>query len=650
MFTAFKPRFSRTRSLPATHCAAVVLALASAPAALATNPLSLRLTVPSRMVNSRTLTLRGELLDVHGRIDWKTWNLLGSVSATRVSDASPVPISITVFETLAAGVGGGVPPEDSIRFYNGVGSVSLTLDNGASEPPGDILIAVTAGSASASKVVSILDGADAGLFRNLSGTLGGADLTWSPGDGVIRLTGNVTVPTGETLTINPGTLVMVDSGAAGAGTAILAAGGVVHAIGTPDEPIAFFPTAGPAAMTLPQAAQNNPQSWRGFYHSGAGHSTYQWVIVAGAGNGVTATHPRPPIFRAENSHSIDILDCVVADCPGNGIVAYFGASGTYLLQRNLFSRCGIGGEFVGTGYTVIIEDSWYTRIGRAPEPNGVDGDIFHFDRPGNTSIVRRSILTDCGDDLIDHSTSATPIVEDSILYDARDKVVSLDGTGVITMTNCLVFDAPGNVRCAGAPAIITNCTFSRDSRLDGQNCTTSVVQSSIFWTTSIPTCCGAVNNSIVGNAGHLGCGVGNASTDPLFSDSGANNFAPAPGSPAWTAGPSGDQIGWLGFPAPGMCDSADDCDDEGDPCVAYSCDNGFCRSKFIICPPGILGDMNCDGSVDALDIPAFTLATIDPSAYALAYPGCNMRRGDTNGDFLVNQLDLEAFVLLVMQL
>lgn len=637
------------RTAAASVAAMTICVLAVASSAYATDPPTLRLSIPNRMLNNKTLTLKGELLDDRGQIDWRTWNLLGTVSATRISDSSPVPTSITVFETLSGGVGGGVPPANSIRFYNGVGSVSITLDNGAAELPGDILITVTAGTATASKVVTVLDGADAGIYRNLSGTLAGADLHWGPKDGVIHLTGNVTVPAGETLNIEPGTIVMVDSGPSGAGTAILVTGGTVHAVGTAAEPIAFFPTAGPAAMALPQTTQSNPSSWRGFYHSGTGLSTYQWVFVTGAGNGVSATHPRPPIFRTESSYSLDILDCVVADCPGNGMVAYTGASGTFNLRRNLFTRCGIGGEFIGTGYTVIVEDSWYTRIGRAPEPNGVDGDVFHFDRPGNVSIVRRCILTDCGDDLIDHSTNATPIIENCILYDARDKVVSLDGTGLITMTNCLAFDAPGHVRCAGAPAIITNCTFSRNTTITGQNCTTGAIQNSVFWTTSVTTCCGVVNNTIVGNPGHLSCGTGNDSVDPLFIDEAANNFALLPGSPARTAGPIGEQIGWLGFPEPNMCESVDDCDDEGNPCIAYFCDDGICTSKRIICPPGILGDVNCDGSVNALDIPAFTLATTSIASYALAYPGCEILRGDMNGDHLVNDEDLDAFVLLVLQ-
>lgn len=599
------------------------------------------------MLNTKTLTLKAELIDAAGQIDWRTFSAIGVVSATRVSDGSPVPTSITVFETMGGGAGGGGPFADEMRFYNGVGSVSITLDNGPAEPPGDIMVQVTVGTASATRVVTVLDGGDPGIFRNLLGPLFGADLLWRPEDGVIHLVGDVTVGAGLTLTIQPGTIVMVDAGPPNAGTAILVNGGTVHAVGSREQPIAFFPTSGPLAMVLPQNTQNNPPSWRGFYHSGAGSSVYQWVFVAGAGNGIIVGHPRPPIFRMLDSYSVDIFDSVVADSPGNVMVAYLGASGTYRIQRSLFSRCGIGGEFIGSGYTAVLEDSWFTRIGRAPEPNGVDGDTLHFDHTGNVSIVRRCVLTDCGDDLIDQSTGATPVLENCIMYDARDKVVSLDGTGQITMTNCLAFSAPGNVRCAGAPAIITNCTFSGNSTVTGPNCTLSVFRNSIFWTTSIQTCCGLVSNTLVGNPSNLGCGLGNISMDPMFTNPAVGDYTLQPGSPALTAGPLGEQIGWLGFPVPNVCQSNGDCND-GDPCTDDSCDSGVCSYKPVICPPGILGDMNCDGLVNTLDIPAFALATIDAGAYASTYPGCNIRHGDTNGDTLVNGDDSQAFVALII--
>ncbi|TWT43914.1 hypothetical protein RAS1_03140 [Phycisphaerae bacterium RAS1] len=62
---------------------------------------------------------------------------------------------------------------------------------------------------------------------------------------------------------------------------------------------------------------------------------------------------------------------------------------------------------------------------------------------------------------------------------------------------------------------------------------------------------------------------------------------------------------------------------------------------------GTLGDMNCDGNVDILDINPFILALADPAAYQAAYPACKLENGDINGDGQVNVLDINAFVALL---
>lgn len=556
----------------------------------------IRLTVPQRMVNTKTLTLKAELLDSSGNIDWRVWNAVGTVSATRVSDGQSVPLTVTVFERHTAGAGtGGPPTTSSIRFYNGVGCVSFTLDNGATVPAGDILVTVTLNSYSASKLVAVLDAATPGLFQDLSGTLSGGNLTWEPADGVIHLTGHVTVPGGQTLTITPGALIMVDSGADGDGTKIFSTGGTINALGTRMSPISFFPTAGPPAMVLPQtgsegsgAGHNNPSSWGGFELSGSGAMNWSWVFMTGAGNGIVSGHPRPTVIHMLNNHAFTATDSVLADSPGK--IVYGAGNGVYTMQRCLFARNGIGGEWIGSGYTLTIEDTWFTRIGRAPinSSNRLDGDILHIDQPSNANI-RRCILTDGGDDIIDHSSAATPVVENSILYDANDKTVSIGGGGSITMTNCLVFNVPGGIRCAGVPAYLTHVTLGPNTNVNGQDAVNSVIQQSIFWPLGAPTCAsGAMNYCDVANAAsNLGCGTGNISVDPQYVDSNFNppgdvfvNFTPQAGSPVLTAGPSGNQIGWLGFPNPAGCVNNSDCND-ANPCTTDTCSNGACTNTPI---------------------------------------------------------------------
>ncbi|TWT41858.1 ASPIC and UnbV [Phycisphaerae bacterium RAS1] len=61
-----------------------------------------------------------------------------------------------------------------------------------------------------------------------------------------------------------------------------------------------------------------------------------------------------------------------------------------------------------------------------------------------------------------------------------------------------------------------------------------------------------------------------------------------------------------------------------------------------------VGDCNCSGAADMLDISAFVLAIIDPSGYADQFPECNRLNADTNGDGAVNVLDINRMIELLV--
>jgi glucose/arabinose dehydrogenase/plastocyanin len=61
----------------------------------------------------------------------------------------------------------------------------------------------------------------------------------------------------------------------------------------------------------------------------------------------------------------------------------------------------------------------------------------------------------------------------------------------------------------------------------------------------------------------------------------------------------------------------------------------------------LLGDLNCDGLVNAFDIDPFVMALTDPAGYAMAYPDCDARNADVNGDGLINAFDIDPFVLVL---
>ena len=67
--------------------------------------------------------------------------------------------------------------------------------------------------------------------------------------------------------------------------------------------------------------------------------------------------------------------------------------------------------------------------------------------------------------------------------------------------------------------------------------------------------------------------------------------------------------------------------------------------SFAVTPPR--GDLNCDGVVNNFDIDPFVMTVAAPDAYALAYPNCDATLADCNEDGVVDLFDVDAFVPLL---
>jgi len=82
---------------------------------------------------------------------------------------------------------------------------------------------------------------------------------------------------------------------------------------------------------------------------------------------------------------------------------------------------------------------------------------------------------------------------------------------------------------------------------------------------------------------------------------------------------------------------------------------GLYQGNYTTCTPNpcVLGDMNCDGVRDGLDIQHFVQALIDPAGYTndhdgSPYPNCNILKGDMNYDTFVDINDISDFVYLLV--
>lgn len=64
---------------------------------------------------------------------------------------------------------------------------------------------------------------------------------------------------------------------------------------------------------------------------------------------------------------------------------------------------------------------------------------------------------------------------------------------------------------------------------------------------------------------------------------------------------------------------------------------------------GVLGDLNCDGIVNAADIAPFTLALTDAAGYEATYATCDVMWADYSGDALLGVEDVAGFVADLLQ-
>ncbi len=75
------------------------------------------------------------------------------------------------------------------------------------------------------------------------------------------------------------------------------------------------------------------------------------------------------------------------------------------------------------------------------------------------------------------------------------------------------------------------------------------------------------------------------------------------------------------------------------------CGGNYCDVPVTLAGAGFpLGDLNCDGVLNAFDIDPFILALTDEAAYAVAYPDCDILLADLNGDGVVNAFDIDPFI------
>ncbi|MBN1671303.1 MAG: lamin tail domain-containing protein [Kiritimatiellae bacterium] len=253
-----------------------------------------------------------------------------------------------------------------------------------------------------------------------SGTLSG-HTTWSPSLGVVRVSGDVTIPSGSTLTIAAGTTVMLD-----AGVSIRMMGGVLDVQGSEAANVCFLPWDGNTA-------------WGQLHADGAAASmSIRYADVVGGQLFVT------------NSAPLTAEDSLLRDYEGNIVE---GQGGGLVTIR----RCRLHAF-----YETHLRDT--PLLAEYSLFENYAGDAIDCADTGvQTHTIRRCTARHAhggSADGIDFEPVRHARIEDCLIYDLDDRGLSVSGSTNIIISGCVIFGAFDGVGLKdGTFATVTNCTI-----------------------------------------------------------------------------------------------------------------------------------------------------------------------------------------------
>ena len=495
------------------------------PAGLEADP-HLNIVARNSYVSGAPITVRVDVVDALDRVDRDVWDGMVTLASSNPN------------VTLSA---------SQITLYNGIGSVLLVpMWNGMGSGDFTLTAAWTDAARGLTRTVQkdmiCLDGTPQTI---VSGALAG-DTTWS---GVIHVTGDVTVPVGATLTIQAGTLVLIDgvtSGTAGFDIDVL---GSVQSLGTVFAPVTFTtPTYG------------DTLGWGEIHHANAAASLYQYTEVLRTGRAPGQGHTGAgPAFNVSGS-TIVFDHSSISDSIGK--IMQSGSGSNLTFRDSLLARAVMGPEIAST--SLLFENSFIQTMHNGDDADGI---YLHDQQPGQTIVLRGGGVADTFDDGID-TLSSTVLIENMVVRSTNDKGLSVFN-GDVTVRNSL-FAENGLVAEDGTSVAISGKSNSNTTTtiyLDGVTVysDTIAIQARRKTVTSGDVITYHVKNSILvapqpldissavaglptgnffidytdtfGNtAGYTIVGGNNINADPLFLSTADHDYRLAAGSPAINAG------------------------------------------------------------------------------------------------------------------
>ncbi len=458
-----------------------------------------------------------------------------------------------------------------------------------------------------------------GGFTLVSGTLAG-DVTWTADGGPYRLTADVTVPAGGSLSIESGTEIFGDPGVS------ILVDGRIFAEGTAAAPVVF-------------RAGTCDGRWGGIGIEGTGTSPASFTHVfrycefdfgdepAGFAGHIAPTNAK-----------ILVEDCRFTRLTTNAID---GVDSRLEVLDSEFKHIQEGVH--GTDSTVII-------LGCRFEEMAGDKDAIDFDGNGTErSRIEGCTFIDGSDDGIDLGRTSVDI-RDNVFVNIQDKALSLEGNGPLgapSVSGNLIYN------CGTAMALKNGVTvenshhntlvgnqeginlFSKDGAPDGGH---GIFHSTISWNNGIDVKLddlSTVEFSYSNISDALWPGLGNISLDPLFRDVLAGDYSLRPGSPCIATGLDQSDMGAISFEeTPTTPFRRGDADEDGTLTIAdaiRTLDWLFASGSGPACRDRM--DSNDDGVLNISD-PLYSLFFLfgDGDAPPPPYPGPGL---DPTGDGLV---------------
>jgi len=357
----------------------------------------------------------------------------------------------------------------------------------------------------------------------LAGGLVASDTSWSS---VVRVTNGVNVPSGVTLTVEPGAVLLLSPGVS------ITATGMVNVAGTELNPVFVFPSAAP---------------WGNFGANGANASAiFRYAETAGGQ------------LRVANGGTLLIEDSNVRDLPESGREIIAGVNGGGLIVRR--SHIARFTEVDARETPVLIEQCLLEEF----LVDGVDIKATNSPLVVHRSTLRYGSPTNSNADAVDFGPGAGT-VNGCLIHGFRDKGVSIGGAPGTRVSGSVIYNCGIGISAYSSTnlALVNNTISACDNGIlfrDNPQPAIGRATNLIVW--------GNLNNVVLSNTSTLNltysdvqgsapAGEGNTSVDPQFINPAIHDYRLASTSPARGTGFGGSDMGAIfpvgGIPAtPGM--------------------------------------------------------------------------------------------------